>query len=222
MKTGIAFTLLILTTACGTAPMDTQGEIPCKEKTGRRMYIYGDSISAGIPDGLPNYPERVACREGLDLVNRSIGGTKITDANQGPLILSDNWEDDAVIFFSPGVNDAILMGVDPVHLQTYRGTLQAVLDRVMTTGNVGYFGTPVSNCDPARFVSENVLLNYVNINMELITKATNQSSRIHFLDFHANVIPSMNSTVDCLHHNTEGSRRMANYVFSIIDMNGGL
>jgi hypothetical protein len=177
----------------------------CKPKDGRKLYVYGDSVSHGWD--VPSYPGIVACRLGLELVNASIGGTSIESNNQYPKIMGDSWESDAVVMFAPGVNDAILYDLDPVHLALYELSLVNILNKALVSGNLFILGTAVNSCDEERFEPNSTKQVYADLNRKLHAAAG--SDRIHLADYGALFAPSRSNTHDCLHPNPTGNYELA-------------
>lgn len=207
--------LTLLASGCGTAPESMSD--PCwNPKEGQKLYAYGDSIVFGRPEA-PSYVQEIACRLSLKLMNYAVNGSKIVDKNQAELILSTEWEKDAVILFAPGVNDAI-QGIDPNYLETYRKLFQAVVDKIVTRGNTAYLGTPIRTCDPENYMTDEELAPYVTMNTEIIQAATESHPNIHFIDFHSGFLPTVGNTFDCLHPTQVGTGQMAQYFFSQLSL----
>jgi lysophospholipase L1-like esterase len=177
----------------------------CAGPTGRKLYVYGDSISHGWDT--PSYPGIVACRLGLELVNESIGGTAIDDQNQYPAIMAAQWEPDAVVMFAPGTNDAIIYGQDQTHEEFYRQALSNVIAKIASGGQTGIIGTPLSSCDEQRFGPNSYKNSYAQINRDLVVSAG--PGRIHLADYMSAFSPSHQNTHDCLHPNATGNQELA-------------
>lgn len=180
--------------------------------TGRKLYVYGDSISHGWDD--PSYPGLVACELGLELVNASVGGTSIEDPNQYPAIMAAAWEPGSVIMFAPGVNDAILYGADAAHETLYRSHVSDILEKIKAGGFIAIFGTPVSSCDEGRFGPNSFKAAYAALNRDLLDQAN--APTVHLADYSASFTPSIGNTHDCLHPSMDGNRVLSDIALSAL------
>lgn len=196
---------LLTAIGCGKSPTE---KVQCATPTGKKLYVYGDSISHGFADQGPSYSEQVACALGLTLVQNSIAGTAITSPNQYAQMMSDTWEAGSIVLYSPGVNDSILFGLDATHVTEYTNDLADVVAKMNTSGVRGYIGTPLKTCDQARFNAFGAIDTYTAINEASV------SGSVKLIGFQAGMTLSRGNTVDCLHPNKVGHEEMAKIFLS--------
>lgn len=181
------------------------------------LYVYGDSISAGGTYGY-TYTDIIAAANGWFEVNKSIGGTELTSPNQYSLIwwdsvISNRWEPNAVVMFTPGVNDSGLNGSDPAYLATYTTDMNKIMTYITTKGVKAYIGTPTTHCNEAHW-GVNAEAPYADINTQAVISSNNPN--IILVDYYSKFVPTTDNTVDCLHPNILGYQQMAQIYFNTV------
>lgn len=176
--------------------------------TRTRLYVYGDSISAGLDH--PSWPELIATNYNYALVNHSVGGTAIEWSNQAPLMLTESFIPGSVIAFSPGVNDAVLFQQDPTHIQLFKDYIHQVVTRLATLPVRAYIGTPIQHAtySDSHFGPNADVNAYATIIRDEL--ATTNANNVTLVEFNTCFIPTVNNTLDGLHPNAIGYNDMYN------------
>jgi hypothetical protein len=209
MKNLLLISVLFLM-ACGSSSGNNQA-------TGQTsLYGYGDSISAGGGWG-DSYLDIISLAKGWFEINKSIGGTEMTDKNQMPLIMYDccsanRWQDNDVVFYSPGVNDSSINGLDQTYMTSYLNSLITFLTTQKNYSVKIYIGTPTHNCNEANSSPNSTIDAYAALNRQAVKTAN--APNVTLIDYNANFIPTAGNTIDCLHPNVTGYTQMAAYFLS--------
>lgn len=217
MKYLVLISLLFLM-ACGKngsndQPVGTLSN-PYSNPGAPNLYVYGDSISYGLTH--PTYDELFTLDHGLNLVQKSIGGTSLFFWTQYAAIADyDTWAPNDIIMFAPGANDAILFENDTEYQSLYRQGIATILARFKASGSLVYFGTPNHSCNPNRFYGpDSILDTYAQINRDEFTKVNAQN--IVLVDYAANFKPTADNTIDCYHPNVQGYQEMYKILQAVV------
>lgn len=160
------------------------------------LLVFGDSISAGSYTEF-SYPQRLANEFEIQLDNLSVTSTTLEDAAQIGAIRSSKIQAGDKILFSPGINDALVHGWDPIYLLKYESLLREAFGKFEMSGGEAYVGGPTHVLDKDLDTRGEMYSN-------MLLKTVASYRHVHLVKSRELFIPTVDSMHDSVHPNNKG------------------
>lgn len=207
MKTLALIVILVALAGCGKSPKDPT------------FFFYGDSITAGMAEGLPNFAMRITTSMGYSMANEAYGATSLfkDNAQGGPNIYSQvmngHWREQDIVMITPGMNDAIIFGNNPENMARYSAGMDAIMAKIIASPvKTVYIGTTIKLVNDqavhARFVEDAVVQTYVDLTIDAVQRAG--SDKIKIIDFRGCFNDRWEASLDGIHPNKQGYVELTN------------